>query len=149
MSLAITSDEVNALMQDAPFAHLYGFRLNALDDGACVLDVPYQSKFDRPDGLISGPVYMCAADIAVWFAIMTRLGVRGGAPTVTVQMQTAFLRGAVREDVQCRAKVLKWGKRLIYGTAECVNAKGNLLTHHTLTYIRPQEGVPDARLAAS
>jgi hypothetical protein len=26
---------------------------------------------------------------------------------------------------------------LVYGVAECVNGEGKLLTHHTLTYIRP------------
>lgn len=28
--------------------------------------------------------------------------------------------------------------RLIYGVAECTDGKGRLLTHHTVTYIRPE-----------
>jgi hypothetical protein len=32
--------------------------------------------------------------------------------------------------------VLKFGRQLIYGTAEYVDAKGRLLAHHTVTYIR-------------
>ena len=136
MSLAITEAEVTQLLVEAPFARLYGFQLHSLADGECVLHVPYQTVFARPDGLISGPVYMSAADTALWFAIMTRLGRTDGMATVTVEMQTAFLRGAVAEDVRCRARVLKWGRQLIYGSAECETLTSKLLTHHTLTYIR-------------
>ena len=28
------------------------------------------------------------------------------------------------------------GKRRIYGVAECHSKKGNLFSHHTLTYVR-------------
>ncbi|MCA1554523.1 MAG: PaaI family thioesterase, partial [Chloroflexi bacterium] len=115
MALAITPDEVAALLHDAPFARLYGYRLHSLADGECVLDIPYQPQFDRPDGLISGPVYMAAADVGVWIAAMTRLGRAEGTPTVTIEMKSAFLRGATREDIQCRATILKWGKRILYG----------------------------------
>ena len=48
------------------------------------------------------------------------------------------LSGARQEDFLCRAKILKLGKRLVYGTAECVNGEGKLLTHHTITYIRAE-----------
>ena len=84
---------------------------------------------------MSGPVYMAAADTAMWLAIMTSLGRTDMA--VTVEMKTNFLRGAQGEDITCAAKVLRLGRRLIYGTAECLNAEGTLLAHHTLTYIRP------------
>jgi acyl-coenzyme A thioesterase PaaI-like protein len=48
----------------------------------------------------------------------------------------AFTRNFGSGYILCRAKILKPGKRLIYGTAECVNGQGDLLTHHTITYTR-------------
>ena len=39
----------------------------------------------------------------------------------------------------CTARILKFGKRRIYGVAECHGKKGGLFTHHTLTYVRPHE----------
>ena len=56
---------------------------------------------------------------------------------VTAEMKTSFLSGAKREDIYCTAKILKLGRRLIFGEADCANGDGKLLTHHTLTYIRP------------
>ena len=83
---------------------------------------------------MSGQVFMAAADVAMWLAIMTKLGTQETA--VTVEMKTNFLNEARQEDFLCQAKILKLGKRLIYGTAECVGAEGTLFTHHTLTYVR-------------
>jgi acyl-coenzyme A thioesterase PaaI-like protein len=46
------------------------------------------------------------------------------------------LSSARQEDILCHARILKLGRRLIYGLAECTNRDGKLLTHHTITYIR-------------
>ena len=87
-------------------------------------------------GIVSGQVFMAAADVAMWVAIMTRLGKSHGA--VTAEMKTNFLRGAKQEDFACRSRILKLGRRLIYGVAECVTEDGSLLAHHTITYIRAE-----------
>jgi acyl-coenzyme A thioesterase PaaI-like protein len=57
---------------------------------------------------------------------------------VTAEMKTNFLGVAKRSGFRCRAKVLKFGRRLIYGVAECADENGKLLTHHTVTYIRSE-----------
>lgn len=80
-------------------------------------------------------MFMAAADVAMWLAIITKLGPSDGS--VTAEMKTNFLNGARKEDILCHAKILKLGRRLVYGVAECTNREGKLLTHHTITYIRP------------
>jgi acyl-coenzyme A thioesterase PaaI-like protein len=55
---------------------------------------------------------------------------------VTSDMKTAFLRSGRSEDVLCTARVLKLGRKIAYGTAECHGATSGLLTHHVLTYMR-------------
>ena len=88
----------------------------------------------RFEGIVAGSVFMTAADVAMWLAIMTVLG--KDASTVTTELKTTFLSSARHEDVTCTAEILKLGKSLIYGVAECTNGTGRLLTHHTITYIR-------------
>jgi acyl-coenzyme A thioesterase PaaI-like protein len=75
---------------------------------------------------------MHAADVTFWFAVKTRLGV--GEEYVTSSMTTAFLGAARGQDFTCHARVIKAGRRLIYGDAEC-RAGDKTLTHHTLTYV--------------
>jgi uncharacterized protein (TIGR00369 family) len=135
VALAVTESELRDLLAATPFTRGFGFRVREIADGACALDVPFQEAFERPGGLVSGQVFMAAADVAMWLAIMTRLG--KADMSVTAGMTTVFLHPAVREDFRCTASVLKLGRRLVHGVAECVNGAGKLLTHHTLTYMRP------------
>ena len=134
MSLAATENQLQKLLDEVQFTRNLGLRLHALGDGECTLDVPFQAAFERPGGIVSGQVFMAAADVAMWLAIMTKLGMKEVA--VTVEMKTNFLNGARREGFLCRARIRKLGKRLIYGDAECTSPAGKLLTHHTITYIR-------------
>src|SRR6266478_6468295 len=135
MALAATEAELRGILEDVAFTRSYGFRLQAIDEGQCTLEVPFQAAFERPGGIVSGQVFMAAADVAMWLAIMTKLGATD--PSVTAEMTTAFLGSAKEEAFRCTARVLKLGRRLVYGVAESVGTDGTLLAHHTVTYARP------------
>jgi uncharacterized protein (TIGR00369 family) len=134
MKLACSENELEQLLSDVAFTRNLGFVLHEIADGQCSIDVPFQEAFERPGGIVSGQVFMAAADVAMWLAIKTKLGLTDSS--VTAEMKTNFLSGAKRTGFRCTAKVLKAGQRLIYGVAECVDSNGKLLTHHTVTYIR-------------
>jgi uncharacterized protein (TIGR00369 family) len=137
MDLACSREELQQLLEDVTFTRNLGFRLDGMGEGQCTIHVPFQEAFERPGGLVSGQVFMAAADVAMWLAIKTRLGLADAS--VTVELKTNFLGAARKEEFSCRAKVLKFGRRLIYGTAECVDIGGRLLTHSTITYIRGEK----------
>ncbi len=134
MTLAATKTDLRRRLSVAPFTKMYGFKLRSIANGECTLEVPYQAAFERPGGIVAGPVLMAAADVAMWLAVMTRLGTTDGS--VTAEMKTSFLNAARQESFRCTARILKLGTRLIYGVAECISSNGKLLAHHTLTYIR-------------
>jgi uncharacterized protein (TIGR00369 family) len=136
MKLACNISELKQLLNDVAFTKNLGFVLHKIGDGECSIDVAFQEAFERPGGIVSGQVFMAAADVAMWLAIKTKLGLADSS--VTVEMKTNFLAGAKKAGFRCTAKLLKVGRRLIYGVAECVDKKGKLLTHHTITYIRAE-----------
>jgi acyl-coenzyme A thioesterase PaaI-like protein len=140
MALAATEAELRDILEEVAFTRSYGFRLHAIDEGQCTLDVPFQAAFERPGGIVSGQVLMAAADVAMWLAIMTRLGAHDGS--VTVGMTSAFLGAARRESFRCTARIVKLGGRLVYGVAESVGAGGRLRAHHSLTYARAKTEGP-------
>lgn len=125
--------ELNELLQQHEFTRRYHFLAVSAGNGDCELLVPYLPEHDRPGGIVSGHVYMHAADVAFWLAVKTRLGMDG--EYVTSSMTTAFLWSARAEAFNARAHLIKVGRRLIYGEAEC-RAGERQLTHHTLTYVR-------------
>jgi uncharacterized protein (TIGR00369 family) len=136
MGLACSQQELEQLLAEVAFTSNFGFVLEAIGDGECRIEVPFQPAFERPGGIVSGQVFMAAADVAMWLAIKTRLGLDDAS--VTAEMKTSFLGGARQEGFRCTARILKLGRRLIYGVAECVDGHGRLLTHSTVTYIRSE-----------
>ena len=133
--LAVSAAELQELLEGTAFTRRLGVRVESLEDGVCTLLVPFQPVFERPGGIVAGEIYMSSADVAFWCATKTRLGLADGS--TTTNLETAFLAPARQEPILCRARVLKWGRRLVYGDAECRSVEsGKLLTHHTLTYMR-------------
>jgi len=137
MDLACSRKELEQLLSEVAFTRNFGFALNSVGDGTCSLNVPFQEAFERPGGIVSGQVFMAAADVAMWLAIKTKLGLNDSS--VTAELKTNFLGAAEKEGFCCTARILKLGRRLIYGTVECVDSSGRLLTHSTVTYIRGEK----------
>ena len=126
---------LQALIDRARFVRFYGFRVVKIGDGSCTLELPHRKQLERPGGIINGPSLMAAADCAMWLAIKARFGLEFDA--LTSELNTAFLAPAKGEHVYCSARILKAGRRRIYGTAECHNRAGRLYSHHTVTYVQP------------
>lgn len=131
---AATEGELRTCLAEAPFARAYGFRLDNVGDGECTIEVPFAPNLERPGGVVAGAVFVAAADTAMWLAVLSRLGAGEGA--VTTHLATTFLETARSEDFRCTARVLRLGRRLVHGVAECVAADGRVLAHHTVTYYR-------------
>ena len=74
MTLACSEQELEQLLSDVAFTRNFGFVLHGIADGECSIDVPFRSAFERPGGIVSGQVFMAAADVAMWLAIKTKLG---------------------------------------------------------------------------
>jgi uncharacterized protein (TIGR00369 family) len=122
------------LLARSRFVGGYGLKLVSVTDAKCTIAMPFRRAFERPGGTVNGPAFIAAADCAMWLAIKRHIGMQHDA--VTAELNTAFLNAARRETVYCTARVLKLGKRIIYGVAECHDRSGKLFTHHTVTYAR-------------
>ncbi len=122
------------LLTRSRFVGGYGLKLVAVTDAACTIAMPFRRALERPGGTVNGPAFMAAADCAVWLIIKRRIGLEHDA--VTSELNTAFLNAARRETVFCTARILKLGRRIIYGTAECHDRRGKIFTHHSVTYVR-------------
>jgi len=120
---APTVEELQQMLDAHEFTAAFGFQVVSVGAGEATVRVPFMKRWERPGGILSGLVYMSAADCAMWLAI---LGNQGRGPiTVTTEL-----------DITCTARILRNGRRLIYGLADCHGADGRLLSHHMVTYVR-------------
>jgi acyl-coenzyme A thioesterase PaaI-like protein len=135
-AIQVTVEQLQKLLShDTAFTKPYGFVVSEITPGSCTLQVPHLPNSERPGGIVSGQVFMTAADVAMWLAIKTLRGIED--PSVTSHMQTQFLNSTRSEAFACKAVVLSLGRRTAFGVAECRSLDGQLLAHHTLTYVIP------------
>ena len=128
-----TKAQLQKLLDASRFIRHYGFRVVRASTEACTIELPHKPLLERPGGIINGPALMAAADCAMWLAIKARIGVEKDA--LTSELNTAFLSPAKDGHVYCTARILKFGRRSIYGTAECHSKAGQIYSHHTVTYM--------------
>lgn len=129
----VTRNELQALLDRSRFIRHYGFRVVKATHALCTIELPHRPLLERPGGIVNGPALMAAADCAMWLAIKVRIGLDKDA--LTSELNTAFLNAAKAQHVYCTARILKFGRRTIYGTAECHSKAGQIFSHHTVTYM--------------
>lgn len=122
------------LLDGERFIRPWKFRVVSIGDGICTIELPHRPALERPGGIINGPALMAAADCAMWLAIKSRIGMDHDA--LTSDLNTAFLAPAKAHSVLCTARIVREGRRRIYGVAECHDKRGKIFTHHTITYSR-------------
>ena len=133
MKVLASRKQLQALIDKSRFIRHYGFRVIKSSAESCTIELPHRPLLERPGGIINGPALMAAADCAMWLAIKARIGVDKDA--LTAELNTAFLAPARGGHVYCTARILKFGRRSIYGTAECHSKGGQVYSHHTVTYM--------------
>ena len=113
----MTPDDLNEFLAEAfPATARQGFRCEAIGDGEALIRWPLDEAEMRPGGYIPGPTQFAISDLALWFAVFTKIGIEPMA--VTSDMTITFLRPAVGGDLMARAKIVRVGSARIYGQVD-------------------------------
>ena len=117
----------------APWLAELDLRVERARAGEVTLSLPVAPRHVHAGGVLCGQTLMAACDTAMVLAVMTRIG--AFKPMTTVQLQTSFLRPVAGESgsVAVVARVLRLGRRLVFGEVEVLDAGGELAAHATVT----------------
>ena len=102
--------------------------------GEVVMTLPVSAPLVHSGGVLCGQALMAAADTAMILAVTTHLG--EFRPMTTVQLQTSFLRPipGTMGHARVAARVLRMGRKLVFGEVLLHDAQGQLAAHSTTTY---------------
>ncbi|WP_240775934.1 PaaI family thioesterase [Nitrincola schmidtii] len=91
----------------------------------------------RPGGTVSGPTMMALADVALYVAILSRIG--PVALAVTTDFTCHFLnKPEANKDLIAKASLLKLGKRLVIGEVSVFSeGQSEPVAHVVATYSIP------------
>lgn len=90
-----------------------GIRVAGMGPGTCTLRVEPNEDMVRAGGTLSGPSMFALADLALYGAVLSRIGMVPLA--VTSQMSINFLRKPPVKAMVAEARLLRLGKRSAYG----------------------------------
>lgn len=134
------------LAEHFPQGDQYG-ALEAVGRGTAVMRLAVSDQHLRPGGSVSGPAMMALADVAVYAALLTRIGPVPLA--VTSNLNISFLRKPLAgADLIAQARMLKVGRMLgvgevyLYSGEDAAAEGADPVAHATLTYAIPQPAAP-------
>ncbi|MDO3722808.1 PaaI family thioesterase [Marinobacter sp. chi1] len=137
--MKVTLEELRAFLDEQfPQGAAFG-SLQKLGDGWAEMKLAVDEEHLRPGGTVSGPAMMGLADVTVYAALLTRIGLVPLA--VTTNLNISFLRKPVaHRPIWARAKMLKVGRTLGVGEV-FVYSEGaeEPVAHSTMTYSIPPE----------
>ncbi len=118
----------------APWVAALDLQLVEARPGEVRLSLPVAPRHVHGGGVLCGQSMMAAADTSMILAICTHLG--GFQPMTTVQLQTSFLRPVPGDagTVSVVARVLRMGRKLVFGEVQILDPRGELAAHATTTY---------------
>lgn len=112
-----TLEEVRDFFEaELPFFASFGFELEKIEPDIGVVRWNYDDKWTRPFEIVNGGTMMALADVAVYVAVFSRVGIVPLA--VTNEMKMNFLRPAIGGDVIAHAELLKLGRRVAYAAVD-------------------------------
>ena len=129
-----TIAEMTAIIhRGVPLAGAWGVEVVSAEAGIAVVRLPAQPLLLRPGNTVSGPALMGLADVAMWAALLSVTG--GRDESVTSSMTVNFLRPAGSGPVLAEARIVKRGKRMVFGDI-MLRAEGSeaIAVHVTTTW---------------
>jgi uncharacterized protein (TIGR00369 family) len=105
---------IQAIMQEGvPLAAAWGIEVLAAEAGVALVRLPWRPELLRPGNTVSGPALMGLADVAMWAALLSVT--EGRDESVTSTMTVNFLRPAGAVPVLAEARLVKRGRRMVFG----------------------------------
>ncbi len=108
-----------------------------IEEDYSLLRQPINESHLRPGGTVSGPTLMTLADVALYVAILSKIG--PVALAVTTDLTIHFLnKPRADRAIMAKARLLKQGKRLVIGEVELYSeGEAELVAHVVATYSVP------------
>jgi uncharacterized protein (TIGR00369 family) len=113
------------------------FRIDALAADHIVVRLLVTERHLRPGGTVSGPNMFALADVAIYLALLARIG--PVALAVTTSAHVDFMRKpAANTDLIATARLLKIGRSLAVGDVLiCAEGSSDVVAHASMTYAIP------------
>src|SRR5699024_309027 len=127
--MTINKEDIKAFM--ATGFPQSGCRVDLVGDGSATVSRPIVDAGLRPGGTVSGPVMMGVADVALYVAILGKVGIVPLA--VTTNLSINFLRKpSATARIVAKCELIKIGKALVVGEVALYSDGSDKMVAHAV-----------------
>ena len=121
----------NGQLPPPPIAMLLGMDITVVEDGEVVFTLPPHASHYNPLGVVHGGILCTALDTVAGCAVHSTL--EAGWGYTSIDLNVSYLRGVTLDTglITFTGRVIKRGKRVMFATAEGMDAAGNLVATAT------------------
>ena len=121
----LTIEAVDALVQRGPFHQWLGLRVVALGEGTVELKATWRPEWvvNTEIGYTHGGILASLVDLTADWALVSKT--RRGVPTIDLRID--YHRPALKGDLRCLGKVIKFGNQVSVAEAQILDGEGKLL----------------------
>ena len=127
-------ERISNALDSVPYAKLLGISLTQIDSGTATLKMPVRKQLTQNHGVVHGGAMASLIDSATAFAIISLL--EPHEKVTTVDLTISYLRPVTKGTLNCAAKVVRSGRRLLVVSAEVFDDAQKLVATALSTYIR-------------
>jgi uncharacterized protein (TIGR00369 family) len=127
-------ERISNALDSVPYAKLLGISLTQIDSGTATLKMPVRKQLTQNHGVVHGGAMASLIDSATAFAIISLLEPQ--EKVTTVDLTISYLRPVTKGTLNCAAKVVRSGRRLLVVSAEVFDDAQKLVATALSTYIR-------------
>lgn len=132
----VSLQELQDYVDRIPINQYFHVQVLEIGEGYCKTMTPYNLALTNIWHNTHGGTYVTVTDVTFFLAIATLNGLDTSGKTATVELKTNFLNPSKDSELYTEARVIKNGRRNIFGDVSIKNGAGKLLTHSTITYFR-------------
>ncbi|MDD4802588.1 MAG: PaaI family thioesterase [Syntrophomonas sp.] len=134
--MQVTLQELQDYINKIPINQYFNVQVVEIEEGYCKSLTPYNPVLTNFWNTTHGSVYMTVSDMTFFWAISTLTGLGTSGKTSTIEVKTNFLSPSKESDIYAEARVIKNGRRNVYGEVRITNTAGKLLAHSTVMYFK-------------
>jgi len=125
-----------------PIAILLGMGITSVEDGEVTFTLPPHPSHYNPIGVVHGGVLSTALDTVAGCAVHSTL--QPGWGYTSIDLNVSYLRGVTLDSglITFTGRVIKRGRRVMFATAEGVDAAGNLIATATSSLLVMEPRAP-------
>lgn len=133
---AMTKEQVEAALLRGPFHQWLGLKVEDVGEGTIRIKATWRPEWvvNAERGYVHGGILATLVDLTADWALVSKTG--RGVPTVDLRVD--YHRAAMKGDLTCVGKVVRFGSQISVSEAQVLDEQGKLLASGRGVYMMPQ-----------